>query len=478
MATAVVVGTVIGSGVFQKPQQVAAVTYPGVVLLVWVLGGLLVLLGALAYAEVATLYPRAGGNYVFLREAYGRPFGFLWGWVEFFMIRGASLAALATMFTTSMAALLVELSPAWDSRLGYWERRLVTVAVIGVLALVNIRGVRWGGGLNLFVTLIKVGSLLFFITLPFLAVWLVAPGTPGADPGAADVAKLSPAWPAREELDLGYLRKFATALLAVLWAYHGWMNIAPVAEEVKDPQRNIPVSLLAGTVILIGLYVGTNVAYSSVLTQAEMRQMKEAGPGEEPAKDRTVAIGYCRRLLGPVGLTLAAAAVMISVFGALNGNLLVGPRLLYAMSADRLAPRWLGEVHARYRTPALAIAVMAGWAVLLVLGEAALRQGGVLRADQDAFDALTNFAMFGAVIFETLAVVSIFVFRWKRPDAPRPYRCWGYPVVPALYVILPVLILWNMFEQHVQEALIGVGFIAVGAVVYCLYGTRRPWQAG
>jgi amino acid transporter len=165
---------------------------------------------------------------------------------------------------------------------------------------------------------------------------------------------------------------------------------------------------------------------------------------------------------------LAAAAIMCSVFGALNGNLLVAPRQLYAMGQDGMAPRVLGKIHATYRTPAWAIVVFAVWASLLVLGAAALTRLKLLPEDKDHFDILTDFAMFGAVIFETMAVTSIFVFRRRYPDAPRPYRCIGYPVVPALYVILPALILGNMFIKQRMEALIGVGFIALGAAVYHL----------
>jgi amino acid transporter len=255
-----------------------------------------------------------------------------------------------------------------------------------------------------------------------------------------------------------------------LWAYHGWQNISPVAEEIRNPQRNIPLALLAGVGIVLALYLGANFAYSLVLKPEEMQAMKEG------ARDETVAIGFCRRLLGPVGATLAAAAVMCSVFGALNGNLLVGPRLLYAMGEDGLAPRALGAVHPRYRTPALGILVMAVWACLLVLGVAALTRLGVLAADKDHFDVLTNFAMFGVVIFETMAVLSIYIFRRTLPDVPRPYRCWGYPVVPALYVLLPGMILVNMLagEKERLEALGGVLFIALGVVVYFLYGRRRP----
>jgi amino acid transporter len=488
MATAVVVGTVIGSGVFKKPQSVAAnVPFFGLAATVWVLGGLLVLLGALAYAEVAVLYPRAGGNYVFLREAYGRLFGFLWGWVEFWIIRSASLAALATIFTESLNEVLRNPSfqemagLAAGSELGFWAQKGLTVAVLLGLAWVNVRGVRWGGGLQLFITLIKVGSLLAIIALPFVVFGLAAPGSTAPPP---EPANLRPLWP-----NTWAEVKFAglgSALLGVLWAYHGWMNIAPVAEEIRTPQRNIPLALLAGVGIIIFLYLGANLAYYLIIPQHEMAKMKELtqeerqamSPEELENHSNTVAIGFSRKLLGPIGAAAAAAAVMCSVFGALNGNLLVGPRLLYAMGEDGLAPRALSEVHARYHTPALAIWVLAGWGATLVVVVAALTDLGWLDPGKSHFDRLTDFAMFGAVIFETMAVVSIFVFRWKRPDAERPYRCWGYPVVPALYVILPAFVLVNMFIKEPVEALSGVGFIVAGVGVYFLLGLQRTGPQG
>jgi amino acid transporter len=249
------------------------------------------------------------------------------------------------------------------------------------------------------------------------------------------------------------------------------------------------LSLLGGVGIIIALYLGTNLSYSLILTQDEMSRMKEVPPDGAAADaspetadqphDETVAVGFSRRLLGPIGVTLAAAAVMCSVFGALNGNLLVGPRLLYAMGEDGLAPRALGAVHPHYRTPVPAILVMAAWASVLVVGVAGLTElarHGVLDpelANKDHFDVLTNFAMFGSVTFETMAVLSIFIFRRRMPKADRPYRCWGYPVVPALYVLLPALILGNMFVSQRIEAVAGVGFVAVGAGVYGLLLRRR-----
>ncbi len=464
-ATAIVVGTVIGSGIFKIPQRVAAeVPQFGLAALAWILGGLLAFLGALALAEVAVLYPQAGGNYVFLREGYGRLAGFLWGWVEFWLIRGGSLAALATVFAEALGNVLHNEAfqdffglPHSRELLGFWAQKWLTVAVILGLALVNVRGVRWGGFVQLLITTVKVGSLLGIMALPFVAVALTPAdsGVPRPQP-----ENLEPVWPASwAAIRWG---GFGTALVGVLFAYHGWMNIAPVAEEVRRPQRNLPLSLLGGTAIVIFLYLGANLAYYLIIPQPEMAQVKGT----------TVAIEFSLRLLGPIGAAAAAAAVMASTFGALNGNLLVGPRVLYAMGEDRLAPRALGAVHPQFHTPALAILVTAGWAATLVLGVTALTRSAILPPDKDHFNILTSFAMFGAVIFETLAVASIFVFRWRRPEAERPYRCPGYPWVPALYVIILALVVTSMFLNETQEALIGVGFIAVGAAVYGVFAPR------
>jgi basic amino acid/polyamine antiporter, APA family len=477
-ATAIVVGTVIGSGVFKKPSAIAAaVPFSGPVAVLWILGGVLVLLGALAYAEVVVLFPRAGGNYVFLREAYGRLAGFLFGWVEFWIIRSASLAALATVFTEALNDVIMNPAlrealgmPDW-LRLSFWPQRLVTVGVLLGLAAVNIRGTKWGGGLQVFITLVKVGSLVAIAVLPLIVLWHGGSSTPPS------LDNLQPVWP--DSWSGLSLTGLGSALLGILWAYHGWMNIAPIAEEVRTPQRNLPLALLGGVVIIVGLYLGANLAYYLTLSGDELAKLTGT-----PA-----ATAFALRLLGSLGSAAASAAIMCSVFGALNGNLLVGPRLLYAMGEDGLAPRALGSVHARYQTPAAAIGVLAAWSVLLVLVVAVLTvspifpvrtpEGGwlwvpALDPTKSHFDRLTDFAMFGAVIFETLAVTSIFVLRWKLPNVERPYRCPGYPVVPALYVVLPLFVLVNMFFAQPFEALAGLGFIALGAILYLALGLQRP----
>jgi len=468
MATAVVIGTVIGSGVFKKPAQVAAnVPDFGFVALVWILGGVLSLLGAIALAEVCVLFPRAGGNYVFLREGYGRLAGFLWGWVEFWMIRAGSLAALATVFTESLHDIIREVNHLQTGIrapvFSFWQQRLITVAAIFGLALVNVRGVRWGGGVQVFITAVKVLSLLAIIALPFVF-WSTA--LPPDHEPQVELTNRVFTWAG-----------FGTALLGVLWAYHGWMNIAPLAGEVRNPQRNLPIAFLAGVGCIVFLYLGANLAYHLVIPMPEMARM---------GGDKTVATEFCLRLLGPIGAVAASAAIMCSVFGALNGNLLVGPRLLYAMGEDGLAPRVLSAVHSRFHTPAAAILVMSGWAILLVLAAGAIAYFklpilyiGAWQIDMNppsnkaVFDVLTDFAMFGAVIFETLAVTTIFVFRRTIPDVPRPYRCWGYPWVPLVYLIVPIFVCVNMFTSQTVEALVGLGFMGVGVLVYFWIDRQR-----
>src|SRR5262249_42917276 len=345
---------------------------------------------------------------------YGRLFGFLWGWVEFWIIRGASLAALATVFTESLYDVLCAV-PGLEravASFGFWPQRGLTVLVILGLALVNVRGVRWGGGLQVFITAVKVASLVAIVVLPFVVLGLAHFGanTPTPDP-----EHLRPYWP--DTLNLDLMGGFGVALVGVLWAYHGWMNIAPVAEEVKSPSRNIPLALFVGVGVIIALYLGANLAYYLMLPHDEIVKMKGG------YIDQTVAIGFSRRLFGSVGVALAAGAVMCSVFGALNGNLLVGPRLLYAVGEDRLAPQALGAVHSGFHPPALAILVMAVWACVLVVGAAALSYWRLpvipvpstdwtidpnLPPGKPLFDILTGFAMFGAVTFETLSVSTIF----------------------------------------------------------------------
>jgi basic amino acid/polyamine antiporter, APA family len=347
--------------------------------------------------------------------------------------------------------------------------------VIAVLGYVNARGTRLGAGLQVVVTIVKVASLVGIALLPFIV--MAVTSTPRATP---QMATLRPVWPA--DWSQVNWTLFGGALVGVFWAYHGWMNIAPVAEEVKQPQRNIPLALLTGVGIIILLYLSVNLAYHLIIPTREIAALK----------DRTVAGEFSFRLLGSIGLLFASAAVMTSVFGSLNGNLLVGPRLLYAMGQDGLAPRVLSRLHPRYETPYVAVAVLAGWSMLLVLAVGILTTWRLpvlslgatsldlnLPQGKAPFDVITDFAMFGAISFETLAIASIFVFRPRYPvgTVHLPYRCPLYPLLPAVYVVALTAVLINMFWSQRAEAMTGVGFILVGAVVYSVIARRSTASA-
>jgi APA family basic amino acid/polyamine antiporter len=341
----------------------------------------------------------------------------------------------------------------WD----FWSLKALTVAVILALAAVNIRGVLWGGGLQVAITLVKVGSLVGLALLPFVV--LAVGNRPGTVPPAW--SNVTPIWPA----DWWAVSPAAltTAMLSIWWAYHGWMNIAPVAGEVRDPNRNLPISLLLGVMTVVVLYLGCNLSFYLMLPGAKM-----AALGSTP-----VATAAAVRMLGPVGGLVSSAMVMCSVFGSLNGNLIVGPRVLFALGCDGMAPRWLHQVHPRWRTPYLAITLLAAWAVLLVIGEAILGSIFPIARMKSPFNRLTDFAMFGALIFDVMAVIAIFRLRKIMPGVPRPYRCPGYPYLPAIYVLAPIFVLVNMMFSHQIESFAGLTLIALGAMVYFALGLQR-----
>lgn len=468
MAAAVVVGTVIGSGVFKKGRNVAELCPEfGVAISVWVFCGVLALLGALTIAEVASRLPKAGGNYAFLRDAYGRWAGFMWGWVDFGIIRTSSIAVLAVMFIESLNNVLLlarELYPAdldWiRGGLGRWEQVVATLAVIAGLTVVNIRGTLVGGGLQMLLTALKVLSILGIMALPIVILALF----PNTQPRPA-AANFEPAGPADwSKINWGdFFSAYGTAIVAVMWAYHGWLNITPIAEEVKDPQRNIPRALLGGIALLIFLYVGANVAYYTVI------------PGREMATLNTTPVSteFCRRLLGAGGVLVGSLILMTSVLGSLNGNILVAPRLLYAMSDDGLVSPRLRRLHTRFQTPAVAMMVFSGWAMMLVVAAEVAKEGDWIPKDKPLFDMLTEYCIVGALMFETLGVAAIFVLRrTQRELTPTlPYRCPGYPVVPVVYLLILAAVLANMFISGKTriEACVGLVYALVGGLVYVLF---------
>lgn len=501
IAIAVVVGNVIGSGIFVKPGGIAADGGRfGLIIAIWITGGLLCLMGGLCLAELAAMLPRAGGLYVYLRQAYGRPVAFLYGWNEVLFGKPASIDALAWIFIGSLGQ-VIGWEPSLLARVG------LAIGLILALAWLNVLGVVWGGRLQLVVTIVKAGFLGLIALLPFL----LLPFSHSID--LANYATVI------EPRQTQLASQIGVILLAVMWAYNGWNGVAPLAEEIREPQRNIPWALFGGIGILIMLYVSANVAYHGVLSMSEM-----SAAGEH------AAARMLESLFGKSGQAAMSSVIMCSTLGAINSNLLLAPRVSFAMGRDGTFFRALGTVHANYRTPAAAIIVLAMMSIGLLTVVAAaqhwaqMEQGAVgeetktvgpsetsqtsaagpasdgeassfesarspaesqrlwprvLRSlrDDSLFDLLTNFVIFGASIFDMLTVLAVIVLRWREPDRPRPYRTLGYPLVPLAYLAVYAWFLAQVYASKPLEARMGLLIIALGIPAYALFrafASREP----
>jgi APA family basic amino acid/polyamine antiporter len=420
----VVIGTVIGSGIWLVPGTVLRNTAgdPGVALLVWLVGGVCSLLGALTFAELGTSYPDAGGSYTYVREAFGRFPAFLLGWTLFLAVNTGSTATLAVAFANYAG----ELVP-----LGAAGRKLLPAIMIVAVSAVNIRGVRHGATVQNWSTAVKVAAILALA---------IAGLSLGSGAGAATSRAFS------TPLTPGLLSGSGVALLGVLWAYEGWINVTNSAGEALDPQRTFSRGIIVGTAALIALYLLANIGYLATL-----------GP-EGVAGSQRVAADAVRALFGPVAAKLVSIAVLVSVFSAANGLALTGPRMYYAMARDGVFFRALGDVHPRFGTPAMAIAAGGAWAVLLTLW--------------GSFEQLLTYVVFASWLFAALAAASVFVLRRRHPEAPRPFRVPGYPVTPALYIVAALAIVANTVIARPEQALAGLGIVLVGTPVYFLWRER------
>ena len=453
MAIAIVVGNVIGSGIFAKPGRIAFEAGRfDLIMGVWVVGGVLCLLGALCFAELATMLPHAGGLYVYLREAYGKLTAFLFGWQEFLFNRPASTAALSMIFVGSLDIALkgVEFS--------LFETLALAITLQVLAAAINVVGVLWGGTVQAATTLIKSSFVAFVAVVPF-ALELGGRDVVETSNFAATIA------PASDSL----ATQIAAVLLAVMWAYNGWNGIAPVAEEIRTPQRNIPIALFGGIGLLILLYLGANLAYHAVVPMSEMAV---------PKNQEHVAELMVTRLLGEWGGKLMATGVMVSTLGAINSNLLLGPRVPFAMGRDKVFFPILGEVHATFRTPAVAILVQGSLGVVLVLVSAVLVENVEYFQKKSIFSLLTDCIIFVSSIFYALSVGAVLVLRRKQPDKERPYRTLGYPVTPILYIVVYTWFLFYVFIGNPMEAVIGLGMIAAGVPVFWCFREKPQVNQG
>ncbi len=412
-AITMVVGSMIGSGIFLKEAEVARhLGSFGAIALVWIIVGLLTLCGALAVAELAAMLPHAGGPYVYLRRAYGTRVAYLWGWSEFAIVRTGTLGSLASATVVYLRPVLAACAKAvpesWTTlhyllSLPYWLQGTLTLLIIALLTWINVRGTRYSAWTQNITTFVKVGFLALLFAGPLLF-------------GSWEMSNLQPLAPT--SLGWGFWKAVGLSMLLIYWPYDGWINIAPLAEEIREPQRNVPRGLMLGLFLVIVVYVGTITGYHLVLPMADV------------ASTQTVAADVFGKLLGDWGIPLAATGVMFSTFGALNSNLMTGPRIYFALARDGLFPRFLQDIHNRNHTPAKAIWTQGIWAMLQVILACM-----VSRSAGEIFDYLTDLVVLAGTLFYMLSVGAVIVLRLKEANLDRPYRCWGYPFTPWIYLI-------------------------------------------
>ncbi|HEX5483888.1 MAG TPA: amino acid permease [Terriglobia bacterium] len=442
-ATSVVAGTMIGTAIFVVPSlMLENARTPSRVLLIWALAGVLSLFGALGYAELGAALPEAGGEYVYLHHAYGPGMGFLYGWTQFIVAKTASIAAIATGFLLYLAFFFPSLSAVfWRGTISAAGHRF-TLALTGIqagsavmillLSGINILGVRRSGAIQTLFTAAKILVLAFLIVL-------------GLTMGRGSWANFESAL-GSPQMAGGIFAAWGLAMISALWAYDGWNNLSMVAGEVANPQRNIPVALIAGAILVGIVYILVNIAYFYVLT-----------PGEAAAT-RTIAAEAARSFLGGAGGSFVAVGVLISTFATLNGSILAGSRIPYAQARDGLFPQALAKINERFKTPAAAIMAQAVIAGLFALS--------------GRYETLYTKAIYSEWIFYALVTAGIFILRRREPDLPRPYRTWGYPVVPALFVISAVLLLAETCFTRSTDVLWCLALIGSGVPAYLLW-TRR-----
>ena len=421
--TMIAIGSTIGSGIFLTPSAIAgALPNPWLILMVWVLGALMALAGALTFAELGAILPRAGGVYVYLNESYGGLAGFLYGWAYFLVVNTGGVAALSIAFATYFS-MLVPIGPAGIP--------LAAVAGLVIVSVVNILGVRAGGIFSDLFTALKLAAIFGVIVIglgwgsPAVTDWLSAPAIPGPTGSA-----------------------LALAMVGVLWSYGGWQHATFTAAEAKDPARSVPRALVIGSATVAAVYLLTMVAYLFLLTPAAM------------ASSPALASDAISRVTGPAGGTLIALAIFISTFGTAGIYTLTAPRIYYAMARDGVFFPRVADVHPRFRTPVFAILLQTAWAIVLVLA-------------WRTFENLISYVVFTDWIFFGLAGSAVFVLRRRRADAVRPFRTPGYPLTPLFFVGMSAWFVVNTFIEKPAQAWAGMLFLALGIPVYLFWKRKR-----
>jgi len=471
-ATMLVAGSMIGSGIFIVSADISrSVGSPLWLMLAWIAAGVITMLGALAYGELAAMYPRAGGQYVFLRESMGPLMGFLYGWTLFIVIQTGTIAAVAVAFGRFLGVLVPSITPdrfAWFPQLdfstpggavevGLSPQRLIALISIWILTWINLRGVREGKFVQTTLTLVKTGALVALIVLGLTlgrnAQAVSANFGPGAFSGGVTITS-------------AFMIAFGASLVGSLFASDAWNNVTFAAAEVKNPQRNLPLALLLGTGLVTVIYLLANVAYLNVLP---LHGVKDASGvlerGIQYATQDRVGSAAAEMIFGPIGGSLMAAAILVSTFGCNNGLILSGARVYYAMARDGLFFKSVG-ILSKNAVPARALITQAIWTSLLCL--------------TGTYGQLLDYVIFAALIFYVFTTIGLFILRSKRPDAERPYRALGYPVLPALYIVLAsvVAVVLLIADKTRAQALSGLVIVAIGIPVYFMWRKKVEPQTG
>jgi APA family basic amino acid/polyamine antiporter len=437
-----VLGSVIGSGIFMTTgTMAAALPSPSLIIAAWVAGGVIALSGGLTYAEMGSMYPRSGGVYVYLREAFGPLLAFLYGWAALLVFFSGGIAAVAVGFSDYVSYFVPALSTTrvlWSigTPLGAWTvsaAQIVAVIAIAALAAINYVGVRSGNRVNIVLTVAKVAGLA---ALPVFA--LIASHT-------------TPQWTPVVPPDLARpLAGFGIAMIAVLWTNDAWYCVTWIAGEMKQPQRDLPRALFIGISLLTLIYVVVNMAYLYALPIAELEGVSRVGEAAATA------------LVGVNGARLVALTVVVSTFGCDAAAILAGARLLFAMARDGVFLPAAAKVHPVYRTPHVAIVALSAWSAVLAL--------------TGTYEQLFTYVMFSSILLHLIGAIGLFRLRRTRPDHPRPYRVWGYPVVPAVFILTSTAFVLNTLREKPIESFAGLGLLAIGLPVYW-YCKRASSQA-
>jgi APA family basic amino acid/polyamine antiporter len=444
-AVSIVIGTVIGSGIFLVPaRMIGEVGSTRTLFVVWIVAGLLSLFGALTYAELAAAMPEAGGEYVFLREAYGPFWGFLYSWTQLAVAKSGSIATLGAGFYLYLSVFVPALAHSvlvihypigpGGGPLEIHYGQIVSIGLILILLAVNYVGVEAGGRLQVVVTAVKMTLIVGVICIG----WFGGGGSLHHFQETAGNGK-------------GFLGFFA-AMVGALWAYDGWNNVSMVSSEIKHPERNLPRALIFGIMAVIVTYLLVNIAYFHVLSPTEVAHTDQ------------VAAGMMAKLYGPIAARAVTVVVLISILAALNGSILSGARVPYAMARDGYFFKVIADVHPKYKTPGNSMIALCLWSAILILS--------------GWYEQLYNFVIFGSWILYGMTAASVFVLRRKRPDMPRPYRVTGYPVVPFLFVLVALVLLGSTLGNSPRESLMGLGFMAVGIPLYFHFRRKRVFRRG